>query len=175
MAAKLSPKQARFVTEYLVDLNGKQAAIRAGYPSKTAHIRASQLLSLLKVRQTVDEAIERRSARVEVKQDDVLRELLRIMTTDIAKAFDSEGRMLKLGEMPEDIRRAVSSVEVEQMFEGSGQDRYHSGDLVKLKLWNKGEAITLAMKHLGLLKEKLEVSTKTGGLIIMLPPENPDG
>lgn len=33
---KLTPKQARFVAEYLVDLNATQAAIRAGYSRKTA-------------------------------------------------------------------------------------------------------------------------------------------
>ena len=29
--SKLAPKQARFVEEYLIDLNATQAAIRAGY------------------------------------------------------------------------------------------------------------------------------------------------
>ena len=33
---KLTPKQARFVEEYLVDLNATQAAIRAGYSESTA-------------------------------------------------------------------------------------------------------------------------------------------
>ena len=31
MEAHLSPKQTRFVEEYLVDLNAAQAAVRAGY------------------------------------------------------------------------------------------------------------------------------------------------
>jgi phage terminase small subunit len=34
----LTPKQARFVEEYIVDLNGKQAAMRAGYSPKTAEV-----------------------------------------------------------------------------------------------------------------------------------------
>lgn len=34
---KLTPKQQRFVEEYLVDLNATQAAVRAGYSAKTAH------------------------------------------------------------------------------------------------------------------------------------------
>lgn len=32
----LTPRQARFVEEYLIDLNAKEAAIRAGYSKKTA-------------------------------------------------------------------------------------------------------------------------------------------
>lgn len=34
---KLTPKLIRFVDEYLVDLNATQAAIRAGYSTKTAY------------------------------------------------------------------------------------------------------------------------------------------
>jgi phage terminase small subunit len=45
MAEGLTPKQQRFVAEYLVDLNGKQAAIRTGYSAKTAEQQASRLLS----------------------------------------------------------------------------------------------------------------------------------
>ena len=45
----LTPKQARFIEEYLVDLNAKQAAIRAGYSVKSAHVEGSRLLINAKV------------------------------------------------------------------------------------------------------------------------------
>ena len=48
--AMLTPKQARFVEEYLIDLNGKQAAVRAGYAAKAAEVQASRLLRNAKVR-----------------------------------------------------------------------------------------------------------------------------
>jgi phage terminase small subunit len=38
----LTDKQKRFVTEYLVDLNATQAAIRAGYSQKTARSVGSE-------------------------------------------------------------------------------------------------------------------------------------
>ena len=50
MTQELNPKQQRFVDEYLIDLNGKQAAIRAGYSEKTAEVQASRLLSNAKDR-----------------------------------------------------------------------------------------------------------------------------
>ncbi len=40
----LTPKQARFVEEYLIDLNATQGAIRAGYSAKTAEVQGSRLL-----------------------------------------------------------------------------------------------------------------------------------
>lgn len=50
---EITPKQARFVSEYLVDLNGKQAAIRAGYAAHTADRQASRLLTKAEVRAAV--------------------------------------------------------------------------------------------------------------------------
>jgi phage terminase small subunit len=45
LPAGLTPKQERFVAEYLIDLNATQAAIRAGYSSKTAKVIGSENLS----------------------------------------------------------------------------------------------------------------------------------
>lgn len=51
--AKLNDQQMRFVTEYLKDCNGKQAAIRAGYAPRSAEVQASRLLSLDKVQNEI--------------------------------------------------------------------------------------------------------------------------
>ncbi len=50
---KLTPKQARFVDEYLIDLNAKQAAIRAGYSPKTAEWTGPQLLGKTHVSEAI--------------------------------------------------------------------------------------------------------------------------
>lgn len=68
----LTPKQAMFVKEYLVDLNGKQAAIRAGYSPKTAEMQASRLISNVKVKAAIQEAMDQRAKRVEITSDYVL-------------------------------------------------------------------------------------------------------
>src|SRR5271169_5434711 len=52
------PKQARFVEEYLFDVNGKAAAIRAGYSPKNAEVQASRLLSYVKVRLALQDAMQ---------------------------------------------------------------------------------------------------------------------
>ena len=41
---RLSDKQERFIDEYMVDLNAKQAAIRAGYSKKSAVVIAAENL-----------------------------------------------------------------------------------------------------------------------------------
>ena len=68
----MTPKQERFVAEYLVDLNATQAAIRAGYSKKTAYSIGQENLKKPAVAEAVVAAQAKRSERTEVTQDYVL-------------------------------------------------------------------------------------------------------
>ena len=74
--AKLTPKQQRFVDEYLIDLNATQAAIRAGYSPKTAQQMGTENLSKPVIAEAINEAQQERQKRTLVTQDDVIRGLL---------------------------------------------------------------------------------------------------
>ncbi len=78
----LTPKQARFVEEYLIDLNATQAAIRAGYSAKTANEQGAQLLAKLSIREAVAEAQAIRSKRTEITQDEVIQGLKKEATLE---------------------------------------------------------------------------------------------
>ncbi len=68
----MTPKQQRFVQEYLVDLNATQAAVRAGYARSGASVEGVRLLANAKVAAAVAAAQAERSKRTEVTQDYVL-------------------------------------------------------------------------------------------------------
>ena len=68
----MTPKQRRFVDEYLIDLNGTQAAIRAGYSARTANEQAARLLANASVSAAVAEAQANRSLRTGITADYVL-------------------------------------------------------------------------------------------------------
>lgn len=72
---KLTAKQARFVDEYLIDLNATQAAIRAGYSPKTAKEIGAENLTKPNIAQALAEAQAKVSERVEITQDMVLKGL----------------------------------------------------------------------------------------------------
>lgn len=57
----LSPKRRRFVEEYIKDLNGAGAAIRAGYSEHTAREIAYELLRIPDVSAAIEQAKERRA------------------------------------------------------------------------------------------------------------------
>lgn len=76
MSKKLTPKQAAFVDEYLVDLNATQAAIRAGYSPRTATKQGHQVLNYPHVARAIQAAQAERVERTRVTQDDVITGLL---------------------------------------------------------------------------------------------------
>lgn len=102
--AKLTAKQERFCTEYIIDLNATQAAIRAGYSVKTANRIASENLSKLDIQRKIQELQQERAERTEITQDRVLKELAgigfapitkgKIKAADKTKALELLGRHL---------------------------------------------------------------------------------
>ena len=78
----LNPKQQRFVEEYLVDLNGNQAAIRAGYSPKTARFQAADLLTKPNIQAAIQAGRAKLSARTEITQETVLKRWLEIATAN---------------------------------------------------------------------------------------------
>lgn len=155
----LTPRQERFVAEYLVDRNGKQAAIRAGYSPRSAEVTASKLLSNPKVREVVERKVEAQAERLEVKADTVLRELLRIATADIGEAFDANDNLKPMHEIPEEVRRAIGAFEFK-----AGDD----GITRKVKFWDKNKALESLGRHLKLFTDKVEhdVSESLGDLVL---------
>jgi phage terminase small subunit len=75
----LTPKQQRFVEEYLIDLNATQAAIRSGYSEKTADKQGSQLLGKTGIAAAIASAQAKRSQRTEITVDYVLSSIFETM------------------------------------------------------------------------------------------------
>ena len=72
----LTPRQARFVDEYLVDLNGTQAAIRAGYARSGARTEAARALANPNIRTIIQEKQAETALRLEVTRETVILGLL---------------------------------------------------------------------------------------------------
>jgi len=79
----LTLKQARLAAEYIVDLNGRKAAIRARYSAKTAEVQASRLLRKATAQTAVEEAMQARSGRTGIKADRVVLEVGELVFSNI--------------------------------------------------------------------------------------------
>jgi phage terminase small subunit len=89
--SNLTPKQQKFVREYLIDLNATQAAIRAGYSSKTAGQIGEQNLKKLEIAKAIQEAMNEREKRTEITQDMVLADIEAIKRHAMKDAIDAQG------------------------------------------------------------------------------------
>lgn len=76
---KMTEKQKRFCDEYLVDLNGTQAAIRAGYSEKTARTIAAENLTKPNIRKYIDERMKEKEKELIADQDEVLKYLTSVL------------------------------------------------------------------------------------------------
>lgn len=171
--AKLTARQQRFADEYLVDLNGKQAAIRAGYSERTAEAQASRLLSNVKVQHYIQKRKQERVERTEITQDMVLFELAAIafsnaadyaavvekeatMETaegDVIPLFDKDGNPVMYrtvepvltADLTDRQKRALSVIK-------KGRDGF------EVKPYDKIRALELIGKHIGMFTDKVEVA-----------------
>ncbi len=147
-----------FCTEYIKDLNATQAYIRAGYEPAAAAQCASRLLTNANVKRRVKELMDTRAKAVMVDAAIVLAELLLIAKADVALAYNEDGSLKMVHEMPEDIRRAISAIEVDELFEGTGRDRKQIGFTKRIKFWDKNKALESIGRHLKLFTDKHEVN-----------------
>lgn len=170
----LTAKQELFCKEYIVDLNATQAAIRAGYSEKTAEIIGHENLRKPYIAKRVQQLIDKRSNKVEIKADDVLRyldDVLHTSTTDIVTVVTKQGkRHLPNGDV-EDIEYQTVEVRDTETLTAAQKAAIASikqtKDGIEVKLHDKTKIAELAMRHLGLLIERKEI-TGAGGEPIQL-------
>lgn len=148
----MTKKQKLFCEEYLIDLNATQAAIRAGYSSATAKDIGCENLAKPNIRAYIDRAMAERSKRTGVNADRVVRELAKIAFVNAADVINAKDATLR-DDASEDDTAAIQSVKV-KTFGEDGLER-------EIKMADKLKALELLGKHLGMFKDKLELS---GGL-----------
>ena len=87
IVARLTDKQQRFCDEYLIDLNGTQAAIRAGYSKKTARQMAAENLTKPDIKEYIEKRMAEKEESLIAKQDEVLKYLTAVMRRELKESI----------------------------------------------------------------------------------------
>lgn len=159
---KLTAKQQRFIDEYLIDLNATQAAIRARYSEKTAYSKGQYLTKQLA--EQIAQAQAERSKRTEITQDAVLRELAKIGFSNMLDyvSVTAGGDLVPdFSAITRDQAAAIGEVTIEEYTEGRGDDAERV-KRTKFKLSDKRAALVDMGRHLGMFKDKLELTGADG-------------
>ena len=156
---ELSEQQKCFAREYIKHFNATRAAIAAGYSRETATQQGSRLLTNVKVTQFVGQLLEARAERTGIDADWLLWRLTEEATADLSDIIDADGKLLPVSAWPEVWRTGlVAGIEVEELFEGRGEDRTHVGNVHKVKLADRSKRLEMIGKHVnvGAFKDRVE-------------------
>ena len=151
MANSLTDLQLRFCEEYPKDLNGTQAAIRAGYSEKGAGVIASNLLKMDKVRSKIEELNRSRLRRLNITSKNVLKEIALIAfsnITDVAR-WNRRGITLKRSSSLSRQETAAIKAITETVTPKTTK--------LKVELYDKPGALLLLCRYLNILDGNAKV------------------
>lgn len=160
-SGEITPQQERFCHEYLIDLNGAAAARRAGFSEKSAKAIASQFLAKPQIQEMIVVLNTKRLARVKIDGDQVLKRLDEIGDVDIAEAYDQNGKLKPIHDIPIHIRKAISSIKVYEEYAQMSGGKVPIGEVREIRLWNKVQANELLGRHKKLFTDKVELTDKS--------------
>jgi phage terminase small subunit len=151
----MTAKQKRFCEEYLIDLNATQAAIRAGYSVATAGEIGFENMKKPEIRTRIDKALAERSKRTGINADRVILELAKIAFVNPTDVINMDEAKVRDGSDRDDTA-AIASVKVKKI-------PTEDGDITEreVRLFDKVRTLELIGKHLGMFRDKVELS---GGL-----------
>lgn len=149
---KLTPKQQRFIDEYMVDLNATQAAIRAGFSAATASVQGCELLKKPKIREAIDIKMAELAKRTGINAERVVRELAKMAFVNPLDVINVDLATIKEG-INDDDAAAIASVKVKRI-------PTEEGDIIEreIKLSDKTRNLELLGKHLGMFTEKVNMT-----------------
>lgn len=140
---KLTAKQQCFVNEYLIDLNATQAAIRAGYSEKTAHVIGHENLNKPKLQASIQAAMLERATNTGITAERVLSEIAKLAFVNPQDFLGEDGDPLPLHKLPRDIAAAYG-----------------------VKPGDKKGNLELLGRHLKMFTDKTELASEGGGPIV---------
>lgn len=165
--SELSEKQKRFCQEYIIDLNGTQAAVRAGYSAKTANEQSARLLANVSIQDCISTLQRKLSDKLEITSERVLGELAKVAFSNIQDYLEDDNTIADLSQLPRDTAAAVESIKKTSTEWGTG-DKGGTKTYISFKLYDKIAALEKLGKHLGIF----EMDNKQKATVInVLRPE----
>lgn len=154
----MTPKQQRFVEEYLIDLNATQAAIRAGYSADTAYSIGNENLSKPEIAEAITALKAKRSEKTGIDAAWLLTRLAKEADADLNDIYDEAGALKPVSEWPMIWRQGlVAGIKAIEERDDEGKV---TGIIREVKLSDRVKRLELIGKHVDVqaFKERVEHS-----------------
>lgn len=173
LRAKLTPLQARFADEYMIDFNGKQAAQRAGSKAERLEQAAYEFLINPDVQNYVEEMRKIQRNRARMTADRLLEMLQEEAEADQAELYDADGNLKPIHDWPMVFRRGlVTGIELETKYERDGDGGVRDlGRVAKIKLESRSKVKELLGRHVGVQAFKDNVTLSGAIGVAAIPVE----
>lgn len=165
--AKLTPRQAAFVQEYLIDNNGLQAALRAGYAEYSSGSPAAGLLKNPNIIRAIEIARAQRASRTKMTQDSVLHEMSLLSHSCLEHyIITDDGQVTLAPGAPQGAMAAIQSIKKKTRVRTDRETHEVTKEYdVEIRLWDKPGTLKLMGRHTGLFPDRVEHTGKDGGPI----------
>lgn len=143
MAELEDPAEEEFCVRFVAHHNCKRAAKETGMAEAWGYYTRHKPQVDARIRELLSEKFK----ALHMETDEVLGQLARIARADIRDLYDESGVLKPPSEWDENVVAAVTSVEVDELFEGTGKDRKQIGVTRKLKVTPRLDALNTLAKH----------------------------
>jgi len=162
----LTLRQQLFCDEYLVDFNGKQAVIRAGYSENGAEQTAVRLLSYNNVKNEIARKMRGLAERINISQEDVAQEMALMAHVDFSEFYDVDENTGEVKVKPLKHLRAGCSRVIKKIKTTTIKRESASGAILEtetkteLELYDKNKALENLGRHLGMFNDSIRLKSE---------------
>jgi len=162
---EITDKMRQFIDEYLIDLNGTKAAIRAGYSEATAQEQSSQLLARPDIRALIAEGQKAIAERTQSFQDDAVSELKIVGFSDLADFLTvKDGGIVEqkpFNELTKEQTKCIKKIRQTVRSSHSADGTIlHQTAVIEIELHDKLKALELLGRHLGMFNDSIRLKSE---------------
>lgn len=169
MAGKLTIKQEKFAQGLFAGLSQREAYKQAydakNMTDKQIDEEACKLAANPKVSQRLSNLKGELKNRNMVTVERVMAEYAKLGFFDPRKLFCADGKPKDITELDDETAACLAGLDVQEVYEGYGEDREFVGYVKKYKLTDKKSALDSIARCLGMFTDKVEMTGKDGGPI----------
>jgi len=151
-------RQLKFFELKCKGYTNEKAAVDAGYSKKCPRRIAEALVKSAWYKALMGRHVAKVEKKIEISADKIITELSHSAFFDPINVFDTEtGCVKSINDIPEETRRAIASIDVQETFEFKDGKREWNGYIKKIKFLDKLRGNELIGKNIGMFSDKMKV------------------